>query len=66
MMKELLITIKEMHKLGVYHLDLKLKNIIWNSDNNLRRIEIIDYGTSKKMNAGECDQLTGYSFECLP
>ncbi|CAD8082851.1 unnamed protein product [Paramecium sonneborni] len=43
-MKKLLKGVKHMHKLGIIHRDLKLDNVVFEQENNIKSIKIIDFG----------------------
>ncbi|CAD8170998.1 unnamed protein product [Paramecium pentaurelia] len=43
-MKRLLKGVKHLHKLGIIHRDLKLDNIVFENENDIKSIKIIDFG----------------------
>ncbi|CAD8085285.1 unnamed protein product [Paramecium sonneborni] len=43
-MKKLLKGVEHMHKLGIIHRDLKLDNILFENENDIKSIKIIDFG----------------------
>lgn len=43
-MKKLLKGLKHLHKLGIIHRDLKLDNIVFENENDIKSLKIIDFG----------------------
>ena len=62
--REILIILKNIHKINLYHLDIKLPNLVFDKDNN--KVLIIDFGTSQYSSEGEFVTLKGISLACMP